>query len=149
MNTSTKRQSKAAIELAEARALIAQLQANGATVPAPVALTPEQAALQSGANGFFVVTIGGHEAAFRKDILRYMRNWSLLNLIEDLEQAVRDGKSVDFGEQTCSFRFAVGNEKVTEAPINLCGVEVSASRKQAPTAETGARFTRTTPRRAL
>ncbi|RLA58213.1 MAG: hypothetical protein DRQ89_15620 [Epsilonproteobacteria bacterium] len=143
----TTKAQKVAAELEAANQLIAELQAaQGSTEPS-VELTVEQVALQSGANGYFIVIVAGVEIAIRKDTLRYQKNWEALNLIENLEGAIMDPKTVadvDFDEQPTTYKLCVGKEKADAeaSKRTVCGVEVSTARPSTQ-AGNGSTFTRT------
>lgn len=144
----TTKAQKVAAELEAAHAEIAALRAAQSEAPAPVELTVEQRALQSDANAYFIVTIAGVEIAIRKDTVQYQKNWEALNLIENLEGAIMDPKTVDdvnFDEQPCTFKLCVGKEKASAeaSKRTVCGVEVSTARASAPSAGNGSTFTRT------
>jgi hypothetical protein len=143
----TTKAQKVAAELEAARVEIAALKASQSEAPAVVELTVEQRALQSDANAYFIVMIAGVEIAIRKDTLRYQKNWDALNLIENLEGAIMDPKTVagvDFDEQPTTFKLCVGKEKADAeaSKRTVCGVEVSTSRPSTQ-AGNGSTFTRT------
>lgn len=143
----TTKAQKVAAELEAAQAEIAALKAAQSDTPAPVEMTVEQLALQSGANAYFIVMIAGVEIAIRKDTLRYQSNWDALNLLENLEGSIMDPKtvaSVDFDEQSTTFKLCVGKEKADAeaSKRTVCGVEVSTARSSTQ-AGNGSTFTRT------
>lgn len=149
MSTLTKAQIQA--ELDQMKAENAALKASQPeTAEAPVELTVEQRALQSDANAYFIVNIGGVEIAVRKDTLTYQRNWDALNMLENLEAAIMNPETVNdvnFDEQPTTYKLCVGKEKADPESTKriVCGVEVSTARASsgAPARSTGRTFTRT------